>query len=337
MTTPLLPIWPYAYAGPAATGQIKAQAADFIVEEQLGFSPEGSGEHAFLYLEKTGENTEFVARLLARFAGVRQRDIGYAGLKDRHGITRQWFSVWLPGKTDPDWQGLAEHAQVKVLQVARHARKLKRGVLSGNRFQIQVRAWQGDNATAEQQLLAIKQRGFPNYFGEQRFGHQGRNLQSAEAVFAGKKVKPEQRSIYLSAVRSFLFNLCLAERVQAETWDTAMSGDVFNLHGSHSVFRAEQIDVSLQQRLASGDIHPAGVLYGKDAQLTPLEQQLLAAYPQMTAGLLQAGLEADYRALRVIPDDLSWQFNEQGLLLNFSLPAGAYATVLLRELVRIEE
>ena len=133
MTEIILPEWPYAYGGPSASGEIKALPDDFIVDEMLSFMPEGSGEHVFLHIEKSGENTEYVARLLARHAGVRQRDVSFAGMKDRHGRTRQWFSVWLPGKIEPDWADL-ETESLRILQTVRHARKLKRGVLAGNQF-----------------------------------------------------------------------------------------------------------------------------------------------------------------------------------------------------------
>lgn len=138
-----IPSWPYVYGSPSGTGVIRSQPADFMVKEQLGFEPSGTGEHVFLQIEKTGENTDYVARLLARFAKVRQRDVGYAGLKDRHAVTCQWFSVWLPGQAEPNWAELASD-NLKILHTIRHARKLKRGALAGNHFQIIIRDWQGD-------------------------------------------------------------------------------------------------------------------------------------------------------------------------------------------------
>ncbi len=338
MTDFSLPNWPYAHGGPSGTGDIKTEPDDFVVEEILSFTPEGSGEHVFLHIEKVGENTEYVARLLARHAGVRQRDVSYAGLKDRHGRTRQWFSVWLPGKEDPDWSDV-ETDNLKILETVRHARKLKRGVLSGNRFTLLIRNWQGDRDIAEQQLRQIQQHGFPNYFGEQRFGHQGRNIEKALAMFRGAKIKREQRSIYLSAARSFLFNLILAERVNTQTWNRALPGDVFKLDKSNSHFREESVDQALLDRLESGDISPTGALWGKGdsgvaGEALAVEQHIIEAYPELAAGLLKADLEADRRALRVIPEDLSWQFEaDNSLCLSFSLPAGSYATALLREVV----
>ncbi len=336
----VLPDWPYAFAGPSGCGDIKTQADDFIVEEILSFIPEGSGEHVFLHLEKCGENTEYVARLLARYAGVRQRDVSFAGLKDRHGRTRQWFSVWLPGKADPDWQGV-ESEHLKILQVIRHARKLKRGVLAGNQFSLLIRNWQGDGEIAEQQLQKIKQHGFPNYFGEQRFGHQGQNVVKALAMFAGASVKREQRSIYLSAARSYLFNLILAERVRQQTWNGALPGDVFKLNQTNSHFRAEGINHSLLERLQSGDIHPTGAMWGKGdsgvtGEVQAMEQQVIAANQALADGLLKADLENERRALRVIPENLFWQFETNDTLrLWFRLPAGSYATALLREIVNV--
>lgn len=338
MTDFSLPIWPHAYSGPTGHGDIKTFPDDFIVEEFLSFTPEGSGEHVFLHVEKVGENTEYVARLLARHAGVRQRDVSYAGMKDRHGRTRQWFSVWLPGKEDPDWSGV-ETDNLKILETVRHARKLKRGVLAGNRFTLTIRNWQGDRDIAEQQLRQIRRHGFPNYFGEQRFGHQGRNIEKALAMFQGGKVKREQRSIYLSAARSYLFNLILAERVKDQTWNKALPGDVFKLNQTNSHFRAEAVDQALIERLESGDIHPTGALWGKgdsgtSGEARALEQGIVEAYPALTGGLLKADLEADRRALRVMPEDLAWDFEADGVLrLSFGLPAGSYATALLREIV----
>ncbi|MGZ4960193.1 MAG: tRNA pseudouridine(13) synthase TruD [Methylomonas sp.] len=337
MTNYSLPEWPYAYGGPSGSGDIKTEPDDFVVEEILSFTPEGSGEHVFLHIEKVGENTEYVARLLARHAGVRQRDVSYAGLKDRHGRTRQWFSVWLPGKEVPDWTGV-ETDNLKVLEAVRHARKLKRGVLAGNRFMLLIRNWQGNRDIAERQLQQIQQQGFPNYFGEQRFGHQGRNVEKAMAMFEGAKIKREQRSIYLSAARSFLFNLILAERVSSQSWNRPLPGDVFKLDKSNSHFHAKSIDQALIDRLESGDISPTGALWGKgDGDVTgealALEQRTIEAYPELANGLMKADLEADRRALRVIPENLAWEFEADVLRLSFGLPAGSYATVFLREIL----
>ena len=332
-----LPEWPCAYGGPSGTGDIKTEADDFIVEEILSFEPEGSGEHVFLYIEKVGENTEYVARLLARYAGVRQRDVSYAGLKDRHGRTRQWFSVWLPGKEDPDWSGV-ETDQLKILKAVRHARKLKRGVLAGNRFTLLIRNWSGDRELAEKQLEQIKAHGFPNYFGPQRFGRNGQNIVRAQAMFAGAKVKREHRSLYLSAARSYLFNQILARRVELANWNRALEGDVFKLDGSNSCFIGDAHDTTLAERVEQGDIHPTAVMWGRGGSLTSaeawaIENAMIAANPALADGLIAFELEADRRALRVLPEALGWQWRPVQLQLSFTLPAGSYATALLREII----
>ncbi len=334
------PQWVTAYGGPQGIGEIKTKPADFIVKEQLSFNPEGSGEHAFLQIEKSGENTEYVARLLARFAGVRQRDVSFAGLKDRHAITTQWFSVWLPGKEDPDWPQL-ESETIKILQVHRHARKLKRGVLSGNNFQLRVRDWQGNKSKLEQQLLQIKNHGFPNYFGEQRFGRGGQNINKALEMFAGKKVKREQRSLYLSSVRSYLFNQLLARRIERGCWDKAINGDVLMFDQSNSFFKMDQQDNSILERIKQGEIHPTGMMFGKEKsevldEAMALEAAIIEENQLLSDGLIKFGLTSDRRALRVLASDLQWKLEDDStLLLKFSLPAGSYATSLLRELVEI--
>ncbi len=331
-----LPVWPYVYGSPSGQGKIRTLAEDFVVTEQLSFEPSGEGEHVFLFIEKTGENTDYVARQLAKFANVRQRDVSYAGLKDRHAVTTQWFSVWLPGKADPDWREL-ETDNIKILHTVRHARKLKRGVLSGNSFKLIIRDWQGDKEKTEQQLNAIKTDGIANYYGEQRFGHAGHNVSKALALFQGAKVGREQRSIYLSAARSYLFNQILAERVVEKTWNQALSGDYYVFDLGHSYFRAEQIDADIIRRLAAKEIHPTGILWGKgNAELLPIEQAVIAEYQELADGLVASGLEQDRRALRITVADLHWQFiDDTTLSLSFTLPAGCYATSVLREIINL--
>lgn len=333
-----MPLWPYVYGQPSGTGLIRSRPDDFCVDEQLAFEPSGTGEHVFLQIQKTGENTEYIVRQLARFANVRQRDVGYAGLKDRHAVTTQWFSIWLPGKAGPDWTQF-ESDTVKVLQCIRHARKLKRGALSGNRFKVTIRDWQGDQVKTLQQLAMIKANGIANYYGEQRFGHAGQNVNKALAMFQGAKVGREQRSLYLSAARSYLFNQILAGRVKQQTWGQALVGDTYVFDLSHSCFKSTQPDADITRRLAEKAIHPTGVLWGKgDADVTDdalmLEQTVIAAHPELAQGLIACAVDRGRRALRVNVPDLHWQFVETAVLeLDFILPAGSYATALLRECI----
>ena len=334
-----IPNWAYAYGSPSGKGEIRTLPKDFIVEETLAFEPSGSGEHIFLQIQKTGENTEYVARQLARFANVRQRDIGFAGMKDRHAITTQWFSVWLPKGDEPDWQNF-ETDGFKILSITRHARKLKRGALANNRFELTIRQWQGDKAKTIEQLTAIKNHGVPNYYGTQRFGHGGQNVTKALAMFEGAKVGHEQRSLYLSAARSFLFNHILSGRIEHESWATGLDGDVFMIDGSHSCFPCDEMDDDIRARLAQNALHPTGVLFGKgESRLTALarelEQNQLKIFLELTSGLIAFGLENDRRALRVNVSNLTWEFGDDDatLKLKFNLPAGSYATAVLREIL----
>ena len=333
-----MPLWPFALGGPSGTGIIRSCPEDFVVEELLGFQPSQNGEHVFLYIQKTGENTDYIARQLAKFAGVRAHDVGYAGLKDRHGITSQWFSVWLPGKAEPDWNGFTT-GSIRVLRSTRHARKLKRGALAGNRFLLVVRELQANQATISEQLHLINRHGLPNYYGEQRFGHQGQNIAKALALFGGAKVRREQRSIYLSAARSYLFNQILSLRVRDNSWNQAITGDMYQLEGSKSCFKSMQPDEEIKRRLEAMDIHPCGALWGKGepevtAQALEIQEKVMAEHKELAAGLIASGLKLDRRTLRVTVKELAWDFSGPDRLnLSFTLPAGSYATALLREIV----
>ena len=335
-----LPDWAYAFGGSQSQGIIRTTPDDFIVNEIQSFELSGTGEHAFVLIEKCSENTDYVARLLARLAGVRQRDVSYAGLKDRHARTTQWFSVWLPGKPDPDWAEL-NTSNIKVLQATRHSKKLKRGSLSGNQFIITVRDWTGDKPVLEQQLQTIKAQGVPNYFGEQRFGRDGANLAKAIALFSGEKVSRNLRGIYLSAARSFLFNHILSKRVADNTWNQALVGDVLIFDNSHSFFKAETLDESIRQRIAELDTHPTAALWGKGecqvtVQVAILEQQVIEQFNDIAKGLCAFGLEQDRRALRSNIKELQWKFIDSSTLeLSFTLNPGCYATTLLREIIQV--
>jgi tRNA pseudouridine13 synthase len=330
---------PYAHGNPPLTARLRSAPEDFQVEEILGYDADGAGEHALLWVEKRGANTDWVARELARFAGVAPVAVGYAGLKDRHAVTRQAFTVQLAGKPDPDWSAFP-HAEVKVLAATRHSRKLKRGALRGNRFVLVLRDVQGDRAAAERVLGAIAARGVPNYFGEQRFGREGGNVAQARAMFAGRRVDRDKRSFLLSAARSHIFNGVLAARVEQGAWDTPLDGEIWSLAGSRSWFGPEPFDATLAERLARGDIHPSGPLWGQGEPPTTgaagtLEREVAARDTDLADGLAAARMDQERRPLRLLPRNLSWRWlADDALELVFELPAGAYATVVARELAQ---
>lgn len=328
-----------AHGAPVLGARLRAAPEDFFVEELPGFEASGAGEHLLLTVEKRGMNTAFAARRIAAWAGVDESAIGYAGLKDRHAVTRQRFTVWLPKKIAPDLEAL-QSDDLRVLEHAWHARKLPRGALAGNRFVLVLRDVEGERAAIETRLQAIASQGVPNYFGEQRFGRGGGNVQQAVAMFAGRRVKREERTMLLSAARSELFNRVLAARVEAGNWNAALDGEVWMLDGSRSVFGPEAFTDELQARLAAFDIHPTGPLWGEgELRSTDASRDLeLAAMQGDTAtrlrnGLERAGLKQERRALRLRPDAIAWRWLDDGALeLAFALPPGCYATTLLREL-----
>lgn len=332
--------WPRALGGAPLQAKLRQQPEDFFVDEDLGFAADGSGEHVLLRVEKRGANTEWVAKAIARHAGVAAEAVGYAGLKDRHAVTRQSFSVPLAQRQERDWSAL-DNDEFRVLDAQRHGRKLKRGALKRNRFRIQLREIQGDRAAAEAVLAQLRERGVPNYFGEQRFGRDGDNTARALAMFGGRRVQRHERSLLLSAARSALFNAVLAQRVRQGNWDQPMDGDVWMLAGSHSIFGPEALGDELRRRLAQGDIHPTGPLWGagelRSAEAcAALERDTAAAHAPLAQGLEQAGLSQERRSLRLFAQELQWQWNDAGLCLEFALPAGCYATTVLRELAEFD-
>ena len=328
---------PRAHGLPVLHARMRVVPEDFFVEEVDAFAASGAGEHLLLRIEKRGVNTAFAARRIAQWAGVPESAIGYAGLKDRHAVTRQRFSVWLPKKVAPDPAALAGDG-LQVLQVEWHSRKLPRGALAGNRFVLRLREAVGERDAIEARLQAIAAHGVPNYFGEQRFGHGGSNVAQALAMFAGRRVRREERSLLLSAARSEIFNAALAARVARGDWDAALEGDVFMLDGSHSVFGPVDIDEMIAARTAAFDIHPTGPMWGRGEPRTigavrALDTAVAGAHPALCAGLEAAGMKQERRSLRLPVREMAWRWPaDDELELGFVLPPGAYATVVLREL-----
>lgn len=331
---------PYAYGKPHIQGRLRATPEDFQVCEELDFALDGTGEHVWLWVRKRGANTDWVAKQLAKQAHVAPVAVSYAGLKDRHAVTEQWFSVHLPGQADPDWQADA-HPDFTVLNAIRHSRKLRRGALSGNRFRVTVRDLNGDPAELAARWAQVAATGVPNYFGEQRFGREAGNLVRAEAMFSGhEKVRDRhQRGLYLSTARSALFNAVLARRVLENSWNIALPGDVLMLDGSHSIFTVDAVDEVIRQRIATGDVHPTGPLWGAGtlhsrAAVRELEEAVAATLAIFRDGLAAAGLNQERRALRLPITGAQLECAAPGVaVLDFRLPAGGYATTVLHELL----
>ncbi|KZX59155.1 hypothetical protein A3709_16530 [Halioglobus sp. HI00S01] len=329
---------PRAHGDAVAQALFKARPEDFFVDEELGFEPGGEGEHVFLHLEKRLLNTADLAQRISSLSGIHPRDISYSGMKDRQGVTRQWFSVRMAGKAEPDWQLLSEEGAVTVLAVTRHQRKLKRGVHKANRFRIVLRDLEGDRDAIDQRLHRIQTEGTPNYFGEQRFGRDGATLDQARHWLerGARKVPHNKRSLFLSAARSHLFNLALAQRVNAGTWREVLPGDTCMLQGTRSLFVCEQPDADIAERAAAGDLHPGLPLWGRGAPQSYLQPGApLAAEQLLCEQLERAGLELAWRPSRLVADDFCWDFCDDDVLqLEFRLGVGSYATALLGELLQ---
>ena len=329
---------PHAYGPPPLRGVLRRAPEDFQVDEELDFAPSGEGEHVLVRVRKRGMNTADVARLLARHAGVPAREVSYAGLKDRHAVSTQWFSVSLPGKAEPDWSQL-DNEQIAVIAAERHCRKLRRGALARNHFIVVMRELRGDLGSLPERLRCIEAKGIPNYFGEQRFGHD--NLTRARRMLAGMvRVRGRfERGIYLSALRSQLFNAVLAHRVQLGVWSCILRGDVLMLEGSRSFFIAEEVDEELRRRAAAHDLHPTAPMWGRGKlhsgyEARELEESVLAAFSEDCTALEGENLQMERRPTRLLPSDLEGDFlGEDTFRTSFSLPAGGYATSVLRELL----
>jgi len=320
-----LPDLPRAHGEPLFSAVIRASSADFDVTEELDFLPSGDGEHDFLYVQKIDTNTEWLAKQLAEFAGVAAKDLGYSGLKDRHAVTRQWFTV--PRWNSPDWSAFALQ-NIEILDVARNNKKLRRGAHVRNRFRIIARGAINDREAVETRLARIRERGVPNYFGEQRFGRDGGNLGLASQWAAGKRLPRHKRSLAISTARSYMFNESLAKSVSDGCWDQLAVGDRANLDGSGSVFTVEQMDAAMIERLVSADIHPTHEMPGEDANGDDWPEQ----YGDWLKALTGARVRPALRATRMRLIDLDWSLQDDSLTLNFALNRGCFATSALREI-----
>lgn len=336
---------PFAWGGPLATGVLRASPEDFRVDEILGFEPGGEGPHALLRVRKRGANTEWVARELARAAGCKPFDVGFAGLKDRNAVTTQAFTVPRGKRTAEEFVGLSGEGY-EVIAAAAHQRKLPRGALEGNRFEITVRDVSGDPGAMRERVEAIADGGVPNYFGPQRFGREAGNLAQvmrAAATLAAGGARSARRGnseqgFMLSAARSVVFNAILGERVRRGNWNRLLPGDVANLDGRGSVFAVPEVDAALERRCTVLDVHPTGPLPGGGEPLSTgavreLEERVAAEFPEALSVIASERMNTERRALRLRVRDLEHECADGVLRLRFALSAGSFATAVLREII----
>lgn len=328
----------YAYGGPGqATARLKVNPEDFVVEEVLGFDLSGEGEHLWLYIEAIDMNTDFTIKQLARAFGIEKKAISYSGKKDRRAVTSQWFSLHMPGKGNDIPSDL--HENLQVLTVKRHSKKLRRGAHRENLFTICLREVKGLNPDCfNHQLQQVIETGYPNYFGPQRFGHHENNIEAAiQAMASGKRLKRQERDRIYSTLRGWDFNRLLSQRITDQNWRGYLPGDSLQLAGTSSFFQPDQWDEELQGRLDSGDVNIAGCLPGKGKMQVPTSDGIYQTHPDIQQYLEQQRVEQGVRPLCVIPKNVHSHVKVDHIQLSFSLPKGAYATSLLRELISVEE
>lgn len=331
----------YPYGLPVVTGILKSQPMDFQVTEELGFDPEGEGEHLFLWVEKTGLSTaELIARI-ARDYSLKSHQIGYSGLKDKHALTRQWLSLHLPGQASPE--ELGDGDGYRVMQQARHHKKLRPGTHKFNSFQLRLREVKNLPDTTRDQLHCVAAQGFANYFGAQRFGRNQDNVRQALEQLANRRLKRSRKSILISSLRSFLFNQILARRISRGHWGSPLAGDVFMLRGSHSIF-SDELDDELRARYQQLDIASTASLYGAgsnllDGEPLSIEAEVFAERGDITRCLDQQGAKRQMRPLRAVVDRLSFEYDasDHSLLLTLALPAGCYVTTMLEHFITLHD
>ena len=330
--------WSRVYGLPRSTALFKSTPEDFQVNEFFDTPFSGQGEHIVLKIEKRGLTTEEVVKSLSKLIHKSVKLISYAGLKDRQALTTQWFSIHAPGEVI-EGIGELEAPGWRVLEHTRHHKKLRPGFLTGNQFILRLH----DLTHAEdliQRIAQIKKYGVPNYFGEQRFGFQAGNLNKAEELLVqGRKVKDRfLKGMYCSAARSWIYNLILSERVTKQCWNLPLSGDVMQLCGSNSIFVIDEVNDEIVQRITEKDISPASPLPGKGKQLIKgmaleLINEVYRNWSKWITGLEQYGLDEAWRANILHVEQLECMIKNDTAELSFILPAGSYATAVLREMV----
>jgi tRNA pseudouridine13 synthase len=300
---------PRGFVAPLGRALFRRELEDFQVDEIIDFHPSGEGEHLLLHIRKRDQNTSWVAGLLAALAGINRNDVGYCGMKDRFAVTTQWYSLYLPGR-ELDLAEL-QHDDFEIITAHRHSKKLRRGLHQGNQFKIVLRDFNVDPEHLVQRLRLIKLRGVPNYFAEQRFGHEGGNLHRAQQLMESDQLKGNRHGtgIYLSAARSWLFNIVVAKHV--ELGHVPVTGD------------------------------ETGPLWGRgrsnaSRDAIVLEDLVLGGWQDWCYALEHAGLKQERRKLWLKPENLiaTWLEKDQ-LALQFALPSGCFATALLREIAEL--
>lgn len=333
----------------ALTGLLKVEPEDFVVEEIPAYEPCGEGEHLFLWVEKRDIAAEQLVKHLARHLDVPAREIGVAGMKDRRAVTRQWVSV---SAKCQERIAEVESPAIRVLRAVRHTNKLRTGHLRGNRFELRLREVKCSDPAiiieefVQQTARTIATLGFPNYYGEQRFGRENETWQLGLDLLTRRQTPrdiPYSRRRFLlrlalSAVQSELFNQALAARMQEGLLDTVLQGDVMEVVASGGKFLAEEASTE-QPRFDAYETVTTGPMFGPKMRQPTDEPAAREAAILTAAGLTPESfhgfgdeLSGTRRPYLIRPGELTCHMEDPTTLrLQFTLPAGVYATTLLRE------
>jgi tRNA pseudouridine13 synthase len=328
---------------PGIGGQIKTHPEDFEVEEIPAYEPSGQGDFLYLWIEKRDMGAEYFARQVAKRLAIPVGEVGTAGLKDRRAVTRQMVSV--PASVEANLPQL-DGDGITVLRVGRHSNKLRPGHLHGNRFRILIRLNPAADAVrlAEAILDRIRQHGLPNYYGPQRFGRDGETLHLGLALLRGEKSirQPFLKKLALSAAQSAIFNHCLAQRMRDGLLRRVLPGDVMCKVPFGGMFVASDVEAE-QRRFDAREIVSAGPIMGRKTfaaaqEAAQREQAALSAFELPATAFNGFGklLQGTRRHNLVCVNDLAAANEAEGVRLSFTLPAGSYATVLLREIMKNE-
>ncbi|MGI9291994.1 MAG: tRNA pseudouridine(13) synthase TruD [Gammaproteobacteria bacterium] len=320
---------PCAHGKDVCVGDYRVNPEDFFVSES-GAEPLGEGEHLYLRIRKTGQNTRWVAKEIARQLRIPFRAVSYAGLKDRHAVTEQWFGVQLIGQPDPE-PGVIDIEGVEILKSVRHRKKLRQGELSYNLFRIILRECRySDAGLLEKRLQQVALEGVPAYFGPQRFGKNLANLDLPAEISNLEKLPREQRSFVISALRSALFNGYLAERVSRDNWAEVLPGENTISDRPRGIAESDQ-SVFTAERLPAGMLWGAGAVFAAN-QAGDQERDYFAQFPAVCALLEAAGARVSRRILKTRVANMSWQLQDNVMQLEFVLGPGQYATAVLQEI-----
>ena len=325
----------HLYGLPKSFAKIKMKPCDFKVYENLKYSFAGVGEHYVYKVRKTGENTQFVANELARFANTNPKNIGFAGLKDRHAVTEQWFSIYVPKNREFSLDKFQKsYTNIQIIEKNKHNKKIKKGDVSYNTFNIKIRNISNLDDVVKK-INFVKTSGFPNYFGPQRFGKDNANIQSALELNQ-RRVSKNLKSIYLSAIRSYFFNEILSERIHRNIHRTELDGD-FYLKAKD--FEDNQFMLDYLQDTQDKSFFLTGSLLGdnrpeKINDIGLLENGIISKNRDLFNIIKCNRMQLSQRLLIIKPMNLSYYIDLDSICIKFDLPSGVYATSLMRELFK---